>query len=267
MNALETLSNMLTAEDSVLEIGCGDGALLKELKSSVGVKISGVDPYAGYGTKRKWDCYPIAGEDVNSLDKKFNLIYSVHSFHHLTSPIKFLHSARKILAPGGIVVIIDWRYGAITGVPERYFMEQELKSFFIESGFLPLTYWLDDDDQIIIGAPFNELQIAVASDGKVIPTTILGRSPFYEIFRYGGEKIELVETVENPIASENPAGKTFEIIKLLHKCQILVAALIGGKGDRRVEKSGKLFIKVKAGVDTKTTAMKIIRELKEKLSK
>ena len=230
------------------------------------VKITGVDPYAGYGISKKWDCYPIAGENVDSIKEKFNLIYSVHSFHHLSSPVKFLRAARKILATGGIVVVIDWKYGAITGVPEKYFTEQELKSFFIDSGFLPLSYWLEDDDQIIIGAPRNNLQIAVASDGNIVPRTIFGRSLLYDIFCSENEKIEKIETIKNPIADKNPAGKTYEIIKLLHKCQILIGTSIGKKGERRVEKSGKLFVRTKAGIDTKSATMKFIREINGKLS-
>jgi SAM-dependent methyltransferase len=91
--------------DSVLEIGCGAGYLLKYLKSNFNIKIAeGIEPslsksvYADGVMLHKG----FAGKEFN-LSKKFNLIYSNAVFEHIADLHDLMTFIKSTLTNGGFL--------------------------------------------------------------------------------------------------------------------------------------------------------------------
>ena len=240
----DIISDMVCEKSSVLEVGCGDGRLLDRLQEMTDADFFGVDPFIfGAGN----DCEPLRAEEIDRLDRKFDLIYSVHSFHHFENPRQFFVSAKKSLNTGGRVVILDWRYGAQTGVPERYFKYDELIEILDETNFKKVEYWISGDNQVLIAAPKEKIRIAIASDRENISPKIFGRAKFFDIYEFYNDEWHFYERRINRIAEQNPHGKTYQILEQLCDCQFLIGIGMGQKGEGRTKKSGHHLIKMPAG--------------------
>jgi len=117
----------------MLEVGCGSDELAKSISKKFGASVECIDPY-GYGK----NVIRMRGEDIAKLGKKYDVIYSVMSLHHMNAHL-FLKEAIKALEKDGKLIIVDWKKGIETGVPEYYFSLDEviamLKSYeIIEKG-------------------------------------------------------------------------------------------------------------------------------------
>ncbi len=65
------------------------------------------------------------GEEIAKLNEKFDVIYSVMSLHHMDASI-FLKEAIRTLNDDGKLIIVDWKKGVDTGIPEYYFSLNEV---------------------------------------------------------------------------------------------------------------------------------------------
>lgn len=99
---------MASGAQSVLEIGCGKGALLKMLVGKVptifGIDISGVA--VGTMTKR----YGIKGlqmdaDNIHELAGEYDFIVANHILEHIIADELFLRKCKDLLAPGGQMFI------------------------------------------------------------------------------------------------------------------------------------------------------------------
>lgn len=99
----------LGAEDRLLDVGCSYGGFLREARARSGCRTAGIDMDAGsiadavdqdvteYRTGRLVD----AGFEA----ERFTTITFFESLEHHSEPIAALVEARRLLAPGGLVVI------------------------------------------------------------------------------------------------------------------------------------------------------------------
>jgi ubiquinone/menaquinone biosynthesis C-methylase UbiE len=114
--------------ESVLDVGCGTGSLAIAAKHRVGStgKVFGIDPSpemiarAG-STARK------AGAEVsfqNAVaealpfeDAQFDVVLSTLMLHHLPRPVRqqFAGEVRRVLAPGGRLLVVDFAQAQQTG--------------------------------------------------------------------------------------------------------------------------------------------------------
>jgi len=94
---------------SVLELGCGSGAILYHLQNISSIRLSGIDLGSSVTTARK-----LLHEDVNiiqadltdhkkvlSLLGKFDRCYCIGVLHHLSEPKKGFESLLRLTKPGG----------------------------------------------------------------------------------------------------------------------------------------------------------------------
>jgi SAM-dependent methyltransferase len=92
----------------ILEIGCGDGYLIRELRSLGFQSVTGIDP--SYSTKEK----PVEGADIYAGyfprdlpygrgEQAYDLIVCRHVLEHIEDPRTFVHQIRHVLAPQGEV--------------------------------------------------------------------------------------------------------------------------------------------------------------------
>jgi SAM-dependent methyltransferase len=146
-------------DGSVLDIGCGDGRLLRHLGPPiyVGVDYSKVrigrarvltDPVDG------WDVYhaDVYGW-LESCDRRFDLVVAVEVLEHLEEPRRVVEAALGLLNPGGVFVgsvPVDLPYGAHL---QLFVTEDDVRSVLaprlvVEDGGHWLCRWDDSGLQV-----------------------------------------------------------------------------------------------------------------------
>ncbi len=101
--------------ETVLDIGCGTGALLRQLAQSHPPQLlSGVDPVpemlalargklaAEVDLREGW------AESLPYPDASFDAVASCNVLHYLASPEKALREMLRVLRPGGRLALTDW---------------------------------------------------------------------------------------------------------------------------------------------------------------
>lgn len=119
----------------VLEVGCGHGEILEKLTKQYRLISTGVDPYISAKVRQNVRYVPIKGEEITALRQTFEIIFTVLSLHHLRDEKKFFEEAKSVLDKNGKLIIVDWKKGASTGVPEHYFTLGEITSQLKKNGF------------------------------------------------------------------------------------------------------------------------------------
>jgi len=102
-----TIETFLSGTDlgKVLEVGCGDGAMLRLLMDR-GIAAAGVDASSS-GIERclaqglRAQCLDVSTDGLPFSDDEFNLVISLETFEHLMNPHYALREVRRVLRPGG----------------------------------------------------------------------------------------------------------------------------------------------------------------------
>lgn len=100
---------------SVLDVGCGTGELLHRLKRSHrGGLLAGVDPSGEMLALARRRLPPEVillrawAERIPFPDRQFDLVISCNMFHYIADPQVAVAEMRRVLKPGGSLVITDW---------------------------------------------------------------------------------------------------------------------------------------------------------------
>lgn len=96
---------------SILDVGCGDGSFLQRLDRALGrpYKYHGVD-YSEYKVRKAQDLpYEFRRcnleEGIPYGDGTFDLVYSGEVIEHIYNPDYMLEECRRVLKPGGLLVV------------------------------------------------------------------------------------------------------------------------------------------------------------------
>jgi ubiquinone/menaquinone biosynthesis C-methylase UbiE len=102
---------------AVLDIGCGTGALLRDLEARLpdGIDLAGVDPApamlevarAKLGAGSRVRLEQAFAEQLPFPDDSFDLVVSTVSFHHWHDQPTGLGEAARVLQPGGRILLAD----------------------------------------------------------------------------------------------------------------------------------------------------------------
>lgn len=123
----------LKTGDDVLDFGCGNGSLAKEIRPFV-ANIDGleVNAFTRELAKTHGALKVYASLDEIERDKKYDVIYTNHVLEHLENVIETLRALSKHLKPGGRLMIV---------VPAEDFRSAPQKQWFVEDADRHLHTW------------------------------------------------------------------------------------------------------------------------------
>ena len=100
-----TLAENCPKLERVLEIGCGTGDFLAYLEEK-GIKATGVE-FADSANRKKFKGEMLFGrmEDIDIPDASFDAVLLLNVIEHLAEPMAVLHKIRRMLPPGGALLL------------------------------------------------------------------------------------------------------------------------------------------------------------------
>jgi ubiquinone/menaquinone biosynthesis C-methylase UbiE len=122
-----TLTPLLTAGLKVLDVGCGTGAISKDIALKVGASghVTGIDNteyfiQSGKETYASVNNLELIHADLFTYEpnEKFDLIVAARVLQWLNNPVEALIKMYSMLKPGGVVSILDYNHEALTWQPQ-----------------------------------------------------------------------------------------------------------------------------------------------------
>ena len=135
---------------NILEIGCGEGILLDEVRKAGFKNVEGIEPSSTGARRAIKKGLAVKNTYFNEgvTDKKFNLVMMSHVFEHIEDPIPFIKKVAGILKPNGSIMLTQTNYKALlprfrkekwyAWVPDQHFWHFTplgLKKMFTGIGF------------------------------------------------------------------------------------------------------------------------------------
>lgn len=94
-------------------------------------------------------CNVMRAEKLDFPDDFFKLVYSIRTLHE-TNAKRSLKEMYRVLAPNGMLVIIDWTKKAATFWSEKSFDPDELKQMLLYAGFARFKIQIKNDLYVLI---------------------------------------------------------------------------------------------------------------------
>jgi demethylmenaquinone methyltransferase/2-methoxy-6-polyprenyl-1,4-benzoquinol methylase len=108
LRCLEKLGHAFRGDESALDAGCGDGGVARLLRERVrDVVAVDVQPFDGWHDEPGLTFRVADAEQLPFADAAFDLVHSKDSLHHMASPERALAEYRRVLKPGGTVLIVE----------------------------------------------------------------------------------------------------------------------------------------------------------------
>ena len=116
----ETVDPHLSPVPTMIDIGCGPGLLLRDLRSRyANAPLHGYDVTAAMieyannqvdyeGDKPGFQIHDITDEEIPLDDGSVDLVSMVAVLHVLPEPIPVLQKVARVLKPGGVFLLQDW---------------------------------------------------------------------------------------------------------------------------------------------------------------
>ncbi|WP_309671762.1 class I SAM-dependent methyltransferase [Gemmatimonas sp.] len=105
----------LTPNEWLLDVGCGTGALLAQLHHrEPSARLIGVDATVGMLLRARARLAPAvllaesSGEALPLADASVHAVVSTSALHYVDDAPRALREMRRVLAPGGRLVLVDW---------------------------------------------------------------------------------------------------------------------------------------------------------------
>jgi ubiquinone/menaquinone biosynthesis C-methylase UbiE len=174
-NDYATLASALKPGLRVLDVGCGTGAISKDIAAQVGSTgyVTGIDNTEYFIQSGKETYASVKNLDLIYTDlfafepeEKFDLIVAARVLQWLNNPVEALKKMYSLLKPGGTVSILDYNHEALEWRPQpppsmlRFYatflrwrgdagmnnhIAQDLPAYFIEAGFKDIEVFNADE--------------------------------------------------------------------------------------------------------------------------
>ncbi|HTG46425.1 MAG TPA: class I SAM-dependent methyltransferase [Actinomycetota bacterium] len=165
---------------AVLDAGAGRGVMYPNDYATVAARVAGADTDPAVLENESLTDAVVA--DLASLpyeDASFDLIFSKYVFEHLDRPVAVLRELRRVLRPGGHLLIHTpnrWHYVALfaTVTPTRFHAWYQARRGRPEIDTFPTRYRAND--------PARLERLAMASRFRVVSIQLLETKPDYLYF-------------------------------------------------------------------------------------
>ena len=126
-NDYPTLKSLLKPGLKVLDVGCGTGALTKDVAKIIGAtgKIVGIDNTLDFIESGKITYAEYKNMELIHIDlfeyqpkEKFDLIISARVLQWLDNPLVALLKMKSLLKPNGAISVLDYNHEEIEWIPE-----------------------------------------------------------------------------------------------------------------------------------------------------
>jgi len=174
-NDYATLASALKPGLRVLDVGCGTGAISKDIAAQVGSSgyVTGIDNTEYFIQSGKETYASVKNLDLIYTDlfafepeEKFDLIVAARVLQWLNNPVEALKKMYSLLKPGGTVSILDYNHEALEWQPQpppsmlRFYatflrwrgdagmnnhIAQDLPAYFTEAGFKDIEEFNADE--------------------------------------------------------------------------------------------------------------------------
>jgi SAM-dependent methyltransferase len=168
-----TIINRFAGSDStILDVGCGMGAYIADLRD-IGFKhANGIDPYLASEVRHP-NGATVRRCTLTELTEKYDVIVSHHSFEHVDDPLRDLGHIRRSLNPGGVCILtVPVAEDLFRRYREHCYLIQAPQHFFLYSikGMLALAQRAGFEVQEVIRDASNAVDwmsvSALWSEGK-----------------------------------------------------------------------------------------------------
>ena len=224
----------------VLDVGCGSGQFLRALlKRKPGLDAVGVDPYGIEGDRGGVRFQRLGAEDIGGMLERFDLVVTSMSLHHFRDVGAFFQAAALAVRwHTGRLLVVDWKKGVDTGIPEDYFHARGIADRLAASGWSVIAHREEQWHFAILARPRKyRFAVALGEDGMVAKG-MLGTAPRFGIFDWNDGEIEEVTVRPNPYEKTRQHLKTLDVAQYLSDASLLVASRIGPRGKERLRARG-----------------------------
>lgn len=239
----QLLRTFVSKAGSILDIGAGSGFLIRELAEKYHAFGCATDPFISDHEEGAVCFRSLKAREIDQIRKRFDVIYSVHSFHHFDDVAGFLQALEKTLSWDGLFILVDWKEGAQTGIMERYFRLNDVVQTFHTFNFTVLEQGETAENFYLIATLRSRL-LAVATDaaGETIYPKMFGQAPYFDLYRFDKNGFHFVEKRRNIYQKTLQHEKTLDVYAEVSECQALLSKGIGKNGRRRLTDMGvKMF--------------------------
>lgn len=108
LRCIDKLGYPFRGDESVLDVGCGDGGVARLLRERVGTVIAvDIEPSSSWGGAPGLTFQIANGEELPFPDASFDLVHSKDSLHHMDHPGRALAEYRRVLRPRGAALVVE----------------------------------------------------------------------------------------------------------------------------------------------------------------
>lgn len=153
-----------SVHSSILDVGCGSGRLLQELREFGFRNLVGVDPFLSEGAEER-SAVPLHRSELDALDGRFDLIMMHHSLEHAPDQQTMLRAVAERLTKNGWLLVripliggYAWRhYGAdwlALDAPRHFYVHSEKSASLLlqQTGFAAPRVVYDSGSQQFWGS-------------------------------------------------------------------------------------------------------------------
>jgi len=143
----------------LLDVGCGSCDLVRYLADTYQQQVTGVDVGSGSFPRRRvsphgqrFHCIQRDGARLESVaERSVDAVVMMWALHEMDDPRAVLAEARRVLRPGGEVLIVDFPRGSLAQKlwNEDYFRPEEVERLLVGAGLADIRVRTIEREQVL----------------------------------------------------------------------------------------------------------------------